>query len=577
MRGGWVAKSLSLAIIIIGFLLIYIFPLGVRPIAIPDESRYGEIPREMLSSGDWIVPRLNGLRYFEKPVLGYWLNGLSIRLFGENAFAIRFPSAMAAGISALLLFVLVKKSTGRYFAGILAAVVLLTCVEFFIVGTFSVLDSMFSMFVTGTMVLFFLAYSQQVRRKKLSLLILTGIFCGLAFLTKGFLAFVILTGAIVPFAVWERRRQNVLRTILVPILFAVLVALPWCIIIYKREPDFWNYFFWTEHIKRFLSSQAQHHKPFWFFVPILIGGAMPWTVLAVVVIKGLCKISLKDSLVRFGICWFLFCFVFFSASEGKLATYILPCFPPLALLITLGLLKYFEAGQTKDFENAARLSAVIAGVVCAALILNQMLRFPAVTLYERQEAWRCSLAIAAVVTWGICSVLAARTADVTRKLILYCLGPALLMGCAPFIIPDILEDKMSPDEVLIKYAAAVEPNTILVADTRTVQAVCWFYKRSDVYCLGDGELEYGLHYSDSRQRLLDIQKFKELVKSSERGKIILILSDREYAKWRKLIPEPTFIDIDADSAIVFAQFKPTPDKKMGCLRRQTLPVWAGRS
>ena len=89
-------KKYYIAIIGI-FLLLYILPLGIRPIIIPDESRYAEIPREMIASGDWIVPTLNGLKYFEKPVLGYWLNAVSIKLFGENAFAVRFPSAAATG------------------------------------------------------------------------------------------------------------------------------------------------------------------------------------------------------------------------------------------------------------------------------------------------------------------------------------------------------------------------------------------------------------------------------------------------------------------------------------------------
>jgi 4-amino-4-deoxy-L-arabinose transferase len=117
------------------FLFLYIASLGFRPIMIPDEARYAEIPREMIASGDWIVPRLNGLPYFEKPVLGYWLNALSILLFGENAFAIRFPSALAAGLTALLLFLMVRRSAGGHRLAILAALVFLTCLEVFAVGT----------------------------------------------------------------------------------------------------------------------------------------------------------------------------------------------------------------------------------------------------------------------------------------------------------------------------------------------------------------------------------------------------------------------------------------------------------
>jgi hypothetical protein len=105
------------------FVLLYIVPLGIRPIILPDESRYAEIPREMIVSGDWIVPHLDGLRYFEKPVLGYWLNALSIKLFGENAFAVRFPSALATGISAFIVFMLVCRFTGDVTTAIAAALI----------------------------------------------------------------------------------------------------------------------------------------------------------------------------------------------------------------------------------------------------------------------------------------------------------------------------------------------------------------------------------------------------------------------------------------------------------------------
>ena len=157
-------KKSSIAVIGL-FLLLYILPLGVRPIVIPDESRYAKVAREMLVSGDWVVPHLNGVRYFEKPVLDYWLNALSVMLFGENAFAIRFPSAVAVGVSALILFLLVKRFAGGYSAGLLAAAVLLTCLEVFGVGTFSVLDSTFSMFATAAMVSFFFAYMEWRPKK----------------------------------------------------------------------------------------------------------------------------------------------------------------------------------------------------------------------------------------------------------------------------------------------------------------------------------------------------------------------------------------------------------------------------
>ena len=103
------------------FILLYIIPLGVRPMVIPDEFRYAEIPREMLETGDWAVPHLDSLRYFEKPVFGYWLNATGIAMFGENAFAIRFFSAVAAGISAVILFFLARKYADGYRTGILVA------------------------------------------------------------------------------------------------------------------------------------------------------------------------------------------------------------------------------------------------------------------------------------------------------------------------------------------------------------------------------------------------------------------------------------------------------------------------
>ena len=237
--------------------------------------------------------------------------------------------------------------------GILSALVFLTCMEVFGVGVFSVLDSIFSMFVTAALISFFFAYMEVKSSKKTGLLVLFGIFCGLAFLTKGFIAFAIPVMVIVPFIIWEGRWKELFRIPWIPIVAAIMILLPWSIMIHLREPDFWNYFFWGEHIRRFMSNNAQHSNPFWYFIPVIIGGAMPWTAIFPAAISGLCKERLKEPLIRFAICWFFFLFLFFSASKGKLGTYIMPCFPPLAVFITTGLKKYLEGGKKRAFAFGA--------------------------------------------------------------------------------------------------------------------------------------------------------------------------------------------------------------------------------
>jgi 4-amino-4-deoxy-L-arabinose transferase len=123
------------------FVCLYILPLDLRPLVIPDEVRYAEVSREMVASGDWIVPRLNGLLYFEKPVMGYWLNGLAMKVFGENAFSVRITSAVSAGLSALMVFFLTCRFLNRQ-QGILATSIFLTGFLVYGLGVFSVFDGM---------------------------------------------------------------------------------------------------------------------------------------------------------------------------------------------------------------------------------------------------------------------------------------------------------------------------------------------------------------------------------------------------------------------------------------------------
>jgi len=541
-------------IICIGlFIFLYIVPLGVRPMVIPDESRYAEISREMLNTGDWIVPRLDGLRYFEKPILGHWLNAASQYLFGQNAFAVRLPSALAVGFSALAVFLLVYRFAGGAPAGLLAVATFLTSLEVFAIGVFCVLDSVFSLFITATLVTFYFAWMEKATRKKYAFLALSGIFCGLAFLTKGFLAFMLPALVILPFTIWERRWTELPALCWMPLATAVLVALPWSLTIYFRETDFWHYFLVTEHIKRFLSANnGQHPEPFWFFIPILAGGALPWTPVFPLVIAGLKKTQLKDPFLRFLLCWLVFPFLFFSACRGKLGTYILPCYTPLAILTAVGLLKYLAAGRMQALSRNLRNSAAILFIIVAALILVQTV-IPGVIIYNRSEVWKCAIVAIAISTYAL--LLHARDAEnLQRKLALWYLGPVLLMFVSHFAWPSRFVYGKTPNEFLLHNASRVHPDTVLVSDNYLTPAVCWCYKRADVFLIDrGGELTYGLGYDDSKQRLLDIDQFKKLIdKSSRKGGINLITSTKRYMEYRQLLPKPIFEDIDSN--FVFAEF-----------------------
>ena len=536
------------------FFLLYILPLGVRPMVIPDETRYAEISREMLDTGDWIAPKLDGLRYFEKPILGHWLNAASQYLFGENAFAVRLPAALAVGFSALAIFLFVQRFADGAPAGWLAAATFLTCLEVFAIGVFCVLDSVFSLFITGTLVTFYFAWMEKASDKKYAFLALSGVFCGLAFLTKGFLAFMLPILVIIPFAVWERRWRDLPALFWVPLITTTLVALPWCLAIHFQEPDFWRYFLWTEHIERFLSPNgSQHREPFWFFIPILAGGALPWTPVFPLAVAGLKKTQFKDPFPRFLLCWLVFPFLFFSACRGKLGTYILPCYPPLAILTAVGLLKYLAAGRTRALSRNLRNSAAVLFIIATALILIQTV-IPGVRIYNRGEVWKCAVVVIAISTYALLLLHARDAASLPKKLALWCLGPALLMFVSHFAMPDRFGYGKTPDEFLLHNSPRVHPNTVLVADNYLTAAVCWCYKRTDVLVIDrGGELAYGLGYDDSRQRLLDIDQFKKLIdKSSGNGCIALVTSTKRYVEYRRLLPEPAFEDIDC--GFVFAEF-----------------------
>jgi 4-amino-4-deoxy-L-arabinose transferase len=544
----------ALLLLLLGFIAVYLLPLGFRPMIVPDEVRYGEIPREMISTGDWIVPRLDGLRYFEKPVMGYWLNGLSMLVFGENRFAVRFPSALAAGLSALMVWLLMRRSGSGDAAAGFAVMILLTCFEVVGTGVFAVLDGILAMFITMAMAIFYRASDAppgSLREK--GLLSLFGLFCGLAFLTKGFLAFALPVVILVPYMLWAGRWKDLFRMAPIPIAAAVLVSLPWAIGIQLKAPDYWNYFFWQEHIRRFMATDAQHKASFWTYFLAFPVAALPWSTLIPAAVQGMDRRHTSTALFRYALCWFVFPLLFFSAASGKLLTYILPCFPPFAILLALGLGGCLTGRPCRAFNGGLWVLIILFSILLIALLIVQATGIGGFIPYV--HLWKTLTAAGAVTGFIVCLCLALKRESLAGKMVIIALGAAFFLATTQFILPDDTIEHKAPGNLLLRNASRVGPKTVLVSLEDPLRAVCWFYKRSDVYQLGSGgELTYGFGYPDGSGRLLDASSFTNLVRTHPQGRVVLIGKSKHYRKWKAKLPPPIFEDSSGSGGYVFAQY-----------------------
>ena len=304
--------------------------LGVRPLYKADESRYAEISREMVASGDWLTPRLNGFKYFEKPPLQYWASAAFFELLGERDWVARLWSALLGFAGIVLTF----RAGNRLFGapcGAYAAAMLAASPLYVVLGQVNTLDMGVS---------FFLAAAIFAAALERPWWFWTA--CALAVLSKGLIGVVLPGGALALYLLvrrdWSLIRR--LRPVAGGALFLAITA-PWFIAVSAANPEFAHFFFVQEHFQRFTTQIHQRVHPWWYFVPVLAAGMAPWLV-PLGAAAGRALRSRGDAELLLW-CWALVVFVFFSASGSKLPPYILPIFPALALLaaraLTAGVLR----------------------------------------------------------------------------------------------------------------------------------------------------------------------------------------------------------------------------------------------
>lgn len=312
--------------------VLYLGEIGGYPLQDPDEGRYAEIPREMIESGDWVTPKLNYVVYFEKPPLFYWLVAISFEIFGLNDAAARGVSALAGILTVLMTFFLGRSMLGVR-AALFGAGILASSPIFFVLAEALTIDMVLTACMTATMASF---YAAHVSEKKTWWILAVSLSAGLGVLAKGPVALVVPGIVALAYILW-RRDWRTLGALLRPgpILLFVAVVVPWFVLVSRANPEFLHFFFVREHFERFTAEVGHPEGPF-FYVPVLLLGPLPWTAVAI----GLaCTRAGRQSLAEvpreaksFLLIWGGLIIAFFTVASSKLATYILPALPPLALV-----------------------------------------------------------------------------------------------------------------------------------------------------------------------------------------------------------------------------------------------------
>lgn len=353
-------------LLLLAFAAVWFSNLEYRKLVNPDEGRYAEIPREMVASGDWTTPRLNDIKYFEKPALQYWATATAYTLFGEHQWTARLWSALTGFLGVLMVFFTGRRLFGRE-AGWNAALVLASSLLWVLIGHVNTLDMGVSFFLSAAVCAFLLAQNDGVEaRARGRWMLAAWTALALALLSKGLIGLVLPGAALVLYVLIERdwRLAGRLRLAAGTALLLAL-ALPWFVAVSRANPEFFHFFFIHEHFERFLTKQHGRYQPPWYFIPVLLAGMLPWTV---TLLDTLARAWKRDpqrrfQLQRFLLLWSAVVFVFFSISDSKLVSYILPIFPALALLIGDRLTRI--GARALAWQT---LPAALAGIALLALL-----------------------------------------------------------------------------------------------------------------------------------------------------------------------------------------------------------------
>ncbi|KIH83962.1 lipid IV(A) 4-amino-4-deoxy-L-arabinosyltransferase [Pseudomonas batumici] len=522
----------SVPVLLLGFAVFYLLPLMSHGLWIPDEPRYAQISQEMLLSGNWTSPHFMGLRYFEKPIAGYWMIAIGQAIFGDNLFGVRVASAFSTGLSVLLTYLIARRLWNDPRKSFASALLFMSFGLIAGQAGYANLDPQFTLWSNLSLFAFWFAVDSTERRHRLYAWAGLGLACGMGFLTKGFLALLLPVLIALPYMLWQRRLGELLRYGPLAVVVAVIVALPWVLAVNAQEPDYWNFFFWHEHIQRFAGDNAQHARPWWFYLPLLVVSCLPWSVLLVPTFKQAWQ-EKRQAGTGFLWLWFLLPLAFFSLSRGKLPTYIMPCLLPLALMMGNALIDRVARAEGRLLRINGWLNLVLGVVALVALIYLQTSR----SIYSNShaEVFNLSLVFIMLMGWIIANALQA-----LRPLTLWAmpaLGIGLLVALLPAGMPASIINERMPDQFIAEHVDELrQTNRLLSNELGAASALSWRLQRPRVDLFNTaGELKYGLDYPDAAERQVNSASIEQwMTEARKQGSVGVVLRVKSVDEMREV-------------------------------------------
>jgi 4-amino-4-deoxy-L-arabinose transferase-like glycosyltransferase len=467
--------------------------LQVRPMFDPDEGRYAEIPREMAATGDWLTPRLNGLKYFEKPPLQYWASAAAYSAFGVSEWTSRLWTVGLAFACLPMVFGWTRRLYGTG-AGLLAVAALAVSPYFSIVGHLDLLDAGFSFWLTGAVFAFTLAQSSEVGgREERRWMLLAWLAAALAILSKGIVVGVLAGGSLLVYSLIERDPRPWKRLHLaVGLPLFLVVSAPWFIAVSRLNPDFPRFFFIHEHFARFLTTVHQRVEPWWFFIPPLLLGVLPWGPS----VLGACRTAWSRAgtepqfkPLRFLLIFAGFTLIFFSASGSKLYPYIQPMFPPLAVMWGVHV-----AGRPSCLRRTAIITAALVALAGTALLIYSAIHNSFVP--HLAVAWIGTAVVALLVAVAV--VWKQNPAGLANGAVATAAAGALAWQCFLTAL-GLVPPARSARDLVAAVKPYVHPQTALYSVGQYRETISPYLRRTLILVQFEGELEFGLHAEPGRQ------------------------------------------------------------------------------